>query len=149
MKRILVAAVVGLCVVPSQAAAWRVPLPAAPIEWHIGQQCPGAVEAGCAWRDGDHAVIYVAAGWITNQIAWHELGHAFDYFNMTDARRDAWRSIMHDPRPWRTSPNSPHEQFAESYMACALGQRRSLSYGYLYAPTRAQFGQVCALIRSA
>lgn len=80
----------------------------------------------------------------------HELGHRFDYLVMTDRARDAFRTLVHDPRPWRTAPNSPHEKFAEAYGLCLRHRtiRRApnnLSYGYEVNATRHR--RVCRMIR--
>jgi hypothetical protein len=83
----------------------------------------------------------------------HELGHEFDYADMTGDERGAFRAITHDRRPWRHAPNSPHEQFAVAYQQCA--QRRAIRRrlpvlgDYAWRPTPRQHARACALIRRA
>ena len=82
----------------------------------------------------------------------HELGHRFDYLWMTDAARSVFRRLIHDPRPWRSPPNSPHERFAAAYEACARHRtlkRREIpiDWGFGYAPTPRVHRRVCRLIR--
>lgn len=146
-KIVLTIAAVVVSAMPNAAHAWNVPLPAAPIEWHLGEPCPNRPTRGCT-MDVRPIPIYMPRDQVTNQNVWHELGHAFDYSVMTDANRDTWRSIMHERRPWRTSPNSPHERFAESYALCQLGTRGAFR-GYDFWPTRRQLRAICLLIRHA
>src|SRR5262249_54065325 len=78
----------------------------------------------------------------------HEMGHQFDYA-MTDRARTAFERITHDSRPWRSPPNSPHEQWAEAYRLCAqYGDQlpAGASAGYLYPVGKRVQRQVCALI---
>lgn len=79
----------------------------------------------------------------------HELGHIFDYNFMDDEARNRFRSIMRDPRPWRSPPNSPHEQFAEAFETCVRSVRypRSAGSAYDYVPTTRQHGAVCGMIQ--
>jgi hypothetical protein len=81
----------------------------------------------------------------------HELGHQFDYAEMTGGDRAAFRSITHDRRRWRTAPNSPHEQFAVAYQQCAqhrtITRRLPVSGDYRWTPTPGQHVRACALIR--
>ncbi len=98
----------------------------------------------------------------------HEAGHLIDRYLMTDANRDRFRMIIRDARPWRTSPDSPHEQFAEAAAACAWppalrdratyrrgfypdgGEYQPAAYylGYGAVLSRAQLFAACGLIRS-
>jgi hypothetical protein len=99
----------------------------------------------------------------------HELGHAFDFADMTPAARTAFKALAQVDCSWwakhcvtarRVSGPGvyvdvpPGEMFAEEYMACALGlSRRQVedaaytSYGW--DPPDGAEPQMCALIRSA
>jgi hypothetical protein len=114
-------------------------------------RCPGRPEPTCS----QPGAIWFSEAWAVNATPrrWflHELGHQFDYVAMTAASRAAFEKITGDSRPWRSPPNSPHEQFAEAYALCALRSRLPRDFaggGYLYRPTPDQFHQACALIRS-
>lgn len=80
----------------------------------------------------------------------HELGHQFDYRVMTTTARRSFGRIFRDPRSWRQSPNSLHEQFAEAYRYCARYRRMPIdtTTEYDYQPTQRQHQKVCALIRA-
>lgn len=123
----------------------------------VPEGCPGREEPACTWEGGP---IYLARGWADRGTFLHELGHQFDYVVMSDAARDRFRQIIGDERPWRSSPNSPHEKFAEAFNYCArFGDDVSrkehrqvvlrLGGGYLYRPYYRVHRQACALIRLA
>lgn len=80
----------------------------------------------------------------------HELGHQFDYFVMTDEARERFLAIMRDDRAWRSTPESPHERFAEAWRLCAATRRLPQYYNAAYGLklTPRQFRRLCALIRS-
>jgi hypothetical protein len=61
-----------------------------------------------------------------------------------------FEALMHDARPWRSPPNSPHEQFAEAVRLCAISVRWLDRYGlaYGYSPTRFQHRKVCRWLES-
>jgi hypothetical protein len=90
--------------------------------------------------------------WQMVTTVWHELGHHFDYA-MPNWVRTLFLRLMGQPtRPWRGSPNSPHEQFAEAYRLCAekLAIRKTMtSGGYLWLPTPRQHRRACKLINDA
>lgn len=97
----------------------------------------------------------------------HELGHAYDYADMTAARRDAFKQIVGTTCAWRAkhcpsirwvvSPPEtvdvpPEEMFAEEYAACALGltqvEYQSAGYNsYGWVPPAGTDQQLCDLIR--
>lgn len=84
----------------------------------------------------------------------HELGHQFDYQVMSDFQRDWFRMFIGDPRPWRSSPNSPHEQFAEAYRTCAMLRTRSAwefarGGGFNYDPPWRRHRRICLMIKRA
>jgi hypothetical protein len=119
--------------------------------------CPHVADAwGCAIRPN---LVYVstvvakrrcAARADQVQVRNHELGHVIDYELLTNSDRGMFEALMHDARPWRSPPNSPHEQFAEAVRLCAISvrwlDRRDLAYGYL--PTRFQHRKVCRWLES-
>lgn len=81
----------------------------------------------------------------------HELGHQFDYDNMDADGRAEFEAINGDPRPWRSAPNSPHEQFAVAYQMCATYKRwprrwedKQMAYGLKLGPKR--FAKACQII---
>jgi hypothetical protein len=110
--------------------------------------CPLAISDGCIVHD---AVPTVYLGPMVRDRATllHEVGHAFDAAEMTDADRAAFSAIIGDTRPWQAAPNSPKERFAEAYSLCARQPviRRTYTAAYLYRVTPAQHRRVCGLIR--
>jgi hypothetical protein len=100
----------------------------------------------------------------------HELGHAFDYANMTpDLRRRfeatikvhcAWRARHCKTARWVSGPDvyvdvPPVEMFAEEYAACALGLTQEgyqnagyNTYGWV-PPKGTDESLLCGLIRTA
>jgi hypothetical protein len=86
----------------------------------------------------------------------HELGHHVDYLiPETDPFRYRFRELI-DYRPWRTSPNSPHEKFAEAYSLCARKDLVKVTlwwlrrdFGYDYRPTVRTHRKVCRTIENA
>ena len=115
--------------------------------------CPGIEESACAMPGRIWLVpgLKIGAGWRLERASlWHELGHQFDYRVMHDAQRDVFRALVGDPRPWVTSPNSPHEKFAEAYRWCALKTRpRRVPGDYEYRPTVRRHQRICTLIARA
>jgi hypothetical protein len=79
----------------------------------------------------------------------HELGHRFDYGMSEHARERFLTLIGQAGRPWRSPPNSPHEQFAEAWSFCAINPRRPQRdvVGYEYWPSRRVHRRVCRTIR--
>jgi hypothetical protein len=77
--------------------------------------------SSCAWRDS--ATIYLNPDDNRGDFM-HELGHFFDYWEMTDAARRRFLAIEGDTREWVSPPNSPHEQFAEVYRYLATHGKR-------------------------
>lgn len=98
----------------------------------------------------------VAYGEILGHVYYHELGHAFDYWLLTDADRALLERFMGERRAWRSPPNSPHEKFAEAFKLCALFgarvTRRHLAgvaaAGFGWRPTVARQRRVCRAIIS-
>jgi hypothetical protein len=87
----------------------------------------------------------------------HEVGHHVDYtIPASDPFRYRFRELIGDTREWRTSPNSPHEKFAEAYAMCArrdpakvtLSWLRS-DFGYDYRPSVRKHRLVCRTIENA
>jgi hypothetical protein len=96
----------------------------------------------------------------------HELGHAYDYANMTPARRASFKTLAGTTCSWWarhcvtdrwvsgpgvTVDIPPGEMFAEMYAACALGLTERAyqdagfnSYGWVPPPGTDE--QLCALI---
>ena len=121
------------------------------------ERCPGTDGRACALLESPD--IYVAGDdWPWDELntrkdaLLHEVGHMLDrpWTGLSDAGRDAFRGLIGDERPWRTSPNSPHEQFAEAWRLCALRAGEPggppVSGGYAYAPAPEVHRQACALI---
>jgi hypothetical protein len=109
-------------------------------------------------------VGYTAPGWAIYLSAdqgrrtyLHELGHHVDYLiPLSDPFRYRFRELINDPRPWRTSPDSPHEKFAEAYQLCARKNPAKVTlkwlrwdYGYSYAPSVRTHRKVCRTIQNA
>lgn len=145
---------------PWQTWADRARVPTPPLRVLLRfDPCPAA-GVSCAYQDPP--TIHLSAhGRRARRVLLHELGHVFDYTRLTDSDRGTFLAIMRDERPWRAPPNSPHEQFAVAYSACAMWpwfERRKwrrrwylVRYrieGYAYEPTFFQHRKVCALIRT-
>jgi hypothetical protein len=118
--------------------------------------CPFGEEPACTWPLGPIHFDHAGVAWSSDHPAevrgtlLHELGHQYDYL-MPERARARFARIMRDARPWRTSPNSPHEQFAEAYAHCGLGGKAARRYGlggYDYSPSVRQRRAACRLIRS-
>ena len=113
--------------------------------------CPFEQTRSCT-QEGVPA-IWLAPSRTTRHDLYHEMGHLYDYFVLTEATRQRFLSLRQDRRPWRSAPNSPHEQFAEAYAFCATGRAplfagRVLG-GYGYTPSLRAHKRICALIRSS
>lgn len=118
-------------------------------------------ESGCAGQGIRCTAQGAFAIWLTPWIDdWrmvrraflHELGHNFDYYELSDPARFEFGSLLGDRRPWATAPNPAKEKFAEAYMWCALRvriRRPPNEWGYRYRPTPRLHSQVCRLIRHA
>lgn len=106
----------------------------------------------CTGPDTDR--IHFAPG-TNRETLYHALGHRFDYA-MPEWKRQRFLRIQNEARPWRSPPNSPHEQFAVAYALCATGATRPGKrdswgdvgeYGYGYAPrSPRQYRRACHLI---
>jgi hypothetical protein len=105
----------------------------------------------CAWG------IYLSADLQHyRRIYLHELGHHVDYaISEADPFRYRFRELI-DYRPWRTSPNSPHEKFAEAYSLCARKDPAKVTlwwlrrdFGYDYRPSVRTHRKVCRTIENA
>jgi hypothetical protein len=115
----------------------------------LHERCPSPEGTSCTWPGGP---IYLDPEWGDTSTLLHELGHQFDYQAMHDPQRDAFRRLTEDSRPWRTSPNSPHEQFAEAYQLCATGTRPVDGWvwgGYRYRERPRRHRRICLLIQRA
>lgn len=111
--------------------------------------CFDGQDRACTTTPGDDVWLATTAPQVLRMTLFHELGHRFDYRVMTDAARDAFRRLVHDPRPWHTAPNSPHEVFAAAYSACARHRTlhgELLNREYDYNPSPRTHRRVCRLI---
>lgn len=117
---------------------------------------------GCALP----GTIWMDEAAITNprNVFLHELGHEYDFSNLTDDQRDRFKALLGLTGPWQPAVadywNAPIERFAEAYRLCAIGARpqnlgsafgnRYLMPGdYGYNPPLAVHRVVCRLIRGA
>jgi hypothetical protein len=117
----------------------------------VDRGCPWSASSSCTYSDEDGSVIYLPPDGIRHrQTLYHELGHLFDYSAMTDTAHAQFLAIRHDPREWRSPPNSPHEQFAEEYSFCAFQARphRPEAYGYDFWRGIGKHRAACSLIRA-
>jgi len=125
----------------------RVSTPRVVVRLHRSS-CPGRPEPACVI--GTDVWLSPAAGsaGLARSLFLHELGHVFDG-RMPEWARTDFRRLIRDRRPWRSAPNSPHEQFAVAYELCAEGERveRGMQYGYGYSPRPAAHRAACRLIR--
>lgn len=112
-------------------------------------------EAPCPTREEDavacteSARIWMNPGLLRSSRDWpreafyHELGHAFDYYDLTVSARARFRSLRHSRLPWEGGEGLG-EQFAESYMSCAFDLPR------YFADTQAEYSaRTCHLIAQA
>jgi hypothetical protein len=83
----------------------------------------------------------------------HELGHLFDFGEMSTPMRDAFRVVLRRRGAWAgAAANNPlQEKFAEAYSLCSRHRAISSIYYALYAytPTPAQHRRACDVIRRA
>ena len=126
--------------------AARVPTPRERVQI-VREPCPGArAERSCT--SADRPVIFLGAG-AGRRVFLHELGHRFDY-RMPAWVRARFRVLIGDSRPWRATPDSPMEKFADAYSLCALDPGR-LPPGFVsvvgYRPTPGIHRAACRLIR--
>lgn len=115
-------------------------------------RCGTPAPAGCA----QGAAIYLA--WEEHPrrryrrfIFFHELGHVFDTYVLTDAYRARLEPRLGDGT-WRENVAEPlHERFASAYALCATGARRATvgnsTYGYTAGARRHR--KTCRIIRQA
>lgn len=132
-----------------QAWADRALVPTAPETITLVRDgCPGHVEPACT-IEGEPTIWL---GWDSRRVLLHELGHRFDYTFMLEEDRAAFRALTGDRRSWRTSPNSPHEQFAEAWAMCARNGwrgRRGQAGDYGWMPSLRVHRAACSLIERA
>lgn len=76
----------------------------------------------------------------------HEVGHQASY-RMPGWALSRFETMRGDARPWRSPPNSPHEQFAEAWRLCAENARGRAEAGYDYNASGSMQRRVCRLIR--
>jgi hypothetical protein len=129
-----------------------VPTPPVPITLHL-RICPGAPgwAVGCAVAANRE--VYLDAGGDSRHALMHEIGHLFDFGEMSEPLRDAFRVILHRHGEWAgAAANNPlQEKFAEAYSLCSRHRAiRSIYFAqYAYTPTPAQHAGACAVIRRA
>src|SRR3954466_6269256 len=124
-------------------------MPTPPLSLYVVlDSCPVAISDGCIVHE-PQATVYLGSFVQDRPTLLHEVGHAFDATEMTDADRAAFQATFRDTRAWRSPPNSPHERFAEAYSLCARHPaiRRAYTGAYGYRVTPAQQRRVCGLIR--
>jgi hypothetical protein len=121
--------------------------------YHFGS-CPSASITRSCTVPSTHD-IYLSSHWNRRDL-YHELGHQFDYWLLTPEDRMSFQTIMGDHRDWQSTPNSPHEQFAEAFALCGFDLKTLLKQGdgqilggYDYRPTPSQYLQVCHLLKFA
>ena len=142
MKRLALVIALVFCT-PAHAdrlVQFPMPDPPPPV---IAAGCPGDVLKSCT---GPGQPIYLAT--TDRRDYWHEMGHQFDYTRLDDGERNRFRRAIREQRPWVSSPNSPHEQFAEAYTVCALGVK-SNGYTYWRQPSRVQRWACGFILRAA
>lgn len=123
----------------------KVPTAVATITVHR-EHCPDSVEPTCA----SIGHIWIAPGWGTRAIFFHELGHVFDYYALTDGDRSAFGAILHDRRPWRVEGgDAPVERLADTYSMCARRRRMSAHYWTELRWDERSFGPLLGGPRSA
>lgn len=115
--------------------------------------CPAAGEGlsragrlGCTHPSGPVIWIEPAA---PRSVLRHEVGHRVDYAMSDTARRQFLNITGQTGRPWRTTPDSPHEQFAEAWRLCAVNPVRLARWrsgGYGYWPSLGTHRRVCRVI---
>lgn len=140
-----------------QGAQGLVPFPSATVTVH-NASCPtGSAEPSCVDWDGTTATLYYDQAAVIPEerraTLLHECGHIYDHLAMPEEARAKWLQVMQEQRPWRTTPNSPHEQFAEAYSMMARGftfakaQRYGEFGGYDFNPTRKQYRRIAILLQ--
>ena len=133
------------------ADAAKVPTPKATVQ-SIRAPCPTG-NVACAnvpWY-GALGTIYWDPAAATRAQFLHEVGHHFDY-EMAQWARDRFRALIGETREWRSSPNSPHEKFAEAYSWCARHEklrRAPQAWIFDYRPSPRLHRQACRIIRAA
>ena len=126
-------------------------MPTPPVSLNVVlESCPVAISDGCIVGE-PRATVYLGSFVQDRPTLLHEVGHAFDATEMTDADRAAFQALFHDTRAWRSPPNSPHERFAEAYSLCARRPaiRRAYTGAYAYRVTPRQQRRVCGIVRRA
>ncbi len=133
---------------PYQHWVDKAKVPTPDVRLRVIEATSGCSEGSACTREGSYT-IRLDPRWITRRTFLHEVAHNFDYYNMDGPGRLAFERINRDTRPWRSSPNSPHERFAEGYSLCArrtrIRHRRTL--GYLYSVSPREHRRVCELIQ--
>ena len=136
----------------------------------LHRECPGHPLAhACVFDTLRPRVIYInpdrpKPAWQRPYLIMHEVGHYFDFEEMTEHFRDRFKHILGLRHPWwRLSPpqrevepgpntwGPPAEEFAEAYAECAvrgpeIPRRPRHAIVYRYRPTPAQHRRVCRLI---
>lgn len=132
----------------ADTASTRVPVPPAQVQI-----------AGCSIENGElwscalrPATISIAPNHVSSRAVFlHELGHIFDFNQMTSAARFKFRRIagIADSEPWRSFAG-PQEVFASAYGLCARYDTLPAEYEtqYGWRPTGAQHKTACDLIRA-
>lgn len=91
----------------------------------IEEPCPtylaGGSEALACTMRGTNTIWMSPEAWSPKETFFHELGHNFDYYDLTEWERNRFRGLVHDYRPWEANPEGPNEGFAAAYALCAMG----------------------------
>src|SRR3954453_21334703 len=96
-------------------------MPPPPVSLYVVLECcPVAISDGCIVHE-PQATVYLGSFVQDRPTLLHEVGHAFDATELTDADRAAFQATFRDTRAWRSPPNSPHERFAEADSLCPRG----------------------------
>lgn len=119
----------------------------------VGQPCPDGESAACTFPGSTVAYIAEPSPSLAKDALFHELGHQFDYWVLTEAQRERFMQIAEVGGEWRQpGTRSPHELFAEAFRQCATGvwngaPGRSLSPNRHQAKVIRDMKQACFFFR--
>lgn len=138
-------------------------LPVVPVKIEL-RPCPFYLPERVDCYETQERVVYLVTT-KERAVVYHELGHAFDYFYLTDHQRQVFKALMgfgpSRPWAWEGPPNAgpmfvgqhgaskrarvpPEERFADLYATCSWG-RIFYGYGHELVHTRRWSG--CWMIR--